>query len=194
MYRIFKLHRNFMFLNDSKIITKTLFRFISILVVLIAFNGCSKSDKKNNEIIGKKRVPINASERARRSVEEQGGGILSGIGKKQNTFDFSTSNVMWRAAISSFDSIPLNTVDYSGGVIITDWYSNGTNESIKINVNFVSDELKASSISINSFKKVCKTTTECTVQKMSNNFNDKIKENIISKAIDLNIKNQSKKN
>jgi hypothetical protein len=184
-----------MFLNNIKIMSKILFKVISILVVLFAFVSCSKNEKKNNEIIGKKRIPINASERAQKKIDEEGGGILSGLGrKKQNTFDFSTSNVMWRAAISSFDSIPLNTVDYSGGIIITDWYSNGSNESIKININFVSDELKASSIKVSSFKKVCNTTTECSVEKMSNNFSDKIKKNIISKAIDLNIKNQSKKN
>ena len=184
-----------MFLNNFKLIGNSLIKVVSVVIILISLASCTKGEKKNNEIIGKKRVPINTSERAQQSVD-QGGGLLSGLGKKQNqnTFDFATSNVMWRAAISSFDSIPLNTVDYSGGIIITDWYSNGSNENIKININFVSDELKASSININSFKKICKTSTECNVQKMPSNFNNKIKENIISKAIDLNIKNQSKKN
>ena len=182
-----------MFISNFKIIGNSLTKVVSVAIIIIGFASCTKGDKKNNEIIEKKRVPINSSERAQRNVD-QGGGIFSGLGKKQNTFDFATSNVMWRAAISSFDSIPLNTVDYSGGVIITDWYSNGSNENIKININFISDELKASSININSFKKICKTSTECSVQKMPSNFNNKIKENIISKAIDLNIKNQSKKN
>ena len=175
-------------LTKFKLISNLLIKVMSVIIILFGFASCSKNNTSNKEITEKKRIPINASERAQKSVDESGG-IFSGLGgKKKNTFDFSTSNVMWRAAISSFDSIPLNTADYSGGVIITDWYSNGSNESIKINVNFVSDELRATSININSFKKVCKTTTECSIEKMSDNFNDKIKKNIISKAIDLNIK------
>jgi hypothetical protein len=152
-----------------------------------------KVTKKITKLLEKKKCQLIPLRELNKALIK-GGGIFSGLGKKQNTFDFATSNVMWRAAISSFESIPLNTVDYSGGVIITDWYSNGSNENIKININFISDELKASSININSFKKICKTSTECSVQKMPSNFNNKIKENIISKAIDLNIKNQSKKN
>lgn len=171
-----------------------MYKVYNILLILsILLIGCSKKEAivaKDSNIVKKKRVEINASQRA-----SEEGGLLSGFGKQKNTtYDFSTSNPMWRAAISSFESIPLNTVDYSGGVIITDWYSNGSNENIKINVNFVSDELKASSIKVNSFKRICKTINECAVQKMSTNFDNQIKESIISKAIALNIKSQSKKN
>lgn len=172
----------------NNIIKKSFF----VILVTLSIIGCSKNNQENS-VLKEKEISINASERARENVD-RGGGLLSGITKKQNTFDFSTSNPLWRATIESLDSIPLNTADYSGGVIITDWYSNGSNESIKINVNFVSDELKTSSIQINSFKKICKTVTECNVEKMNDTFNTQIKENIISKAININLKNQSKKN
>ena len=47
---------------------------------------------------------------------------MIGVGSK-TTYEFSTSNPMWRASLEVLDFIPLSTVDYSGGMIITDWYS-----------------------------------------------------------------------
>ncbi len=31
--------------------------------------------------------------------------------------------LLWRASLEILDFIPLTTVDYSGGIIITDWYN-----------------------------------------------------------------------
>ena len=60
-------------------------------------------------------------------------GLLGKVGGDTN-FEFSTSNPMWRASLEILDFY-LSTVDYSGGMIVTDWYSeNRSNESIKITV------------------------------------------------------------
>ena len=69
---------------------------------------------------------------------EEGRGIslskaLGGV--KGGDFMFASSNEMWRATIEILDFVPLNNVDYGGGVIITDWYSEKSdynNSSIKI--------------------------------------------------------------
>ena len=53
-------------------------------------------------------------------------------------YEFSTSNPMWRASLEVLDFLPLATVDYSGGVIISDWYTdNDPNEALKITVRFL---------------------------------------------------------
>ena len=83
-------------------------------------------------------------------------------------------------------------VDYSGGIILTDWYSKGGSESIKINVNFVSSELKTSSIVLNAFKKTCNPNSDCKIEKLDNEFSYKLKEKIFAKARQIEIEKQQK--
>ena len=51
---------------------------------------------------------------------------------------------MWRASLETLDFIPLSTVDYSSEMIITDWYNdnNSIDESLKISVRFMSNEIR----------------------------------------------------
>ena len=54
-------------------------------------------------------------------------------GGGNTTYQFSSSNPMWRASLEILDFLPLTTVDYSGGIIITDWYGEeNENDAIKI--------------------------------------------------------------
>jgi hypothetical protein len=70
--------------------------------------------------------------------------------------NLATSNPMWRASLEILDFLPLTTVDYSGGIIITDWYSdNGNNDSIKITVRFLSNEIRSDNLKIIVHKKNC---------------------------------------
>ena len=56
---------------------------------------------------------------------------------------------MWRASLETLDFLPFTTVDYSGGVIITDWYSDqDSNESIKITIRFLSNDIRADSLQV----------------------------------------------
>ena len=59
-------------------------------------------------------------------------------GNKSTNYEFSTSNPLWRATFDVIDFMPLVTVDYSGGMIITDWYtdSNTTNDSLNLQLGF----------------------------------------------------------
>ena len=62
---------------------------------------------------------------------------------------------MWRATLDILDFLPLSTVDYSGGVIISDWYTDNSNknQALKITVRFLSNTVQTNSIKINSSQK-----------------------------------------
>ena len=94
-----------------------------------------------------------------KNVEEgRGASIKRNIGNRGKTnYEFSTSNPMWRASLEILDFLPLTTVDYSGGMIITDWYSDNSkfNESIKITIRFLSNEVRSDSLKIIVHKKNC---------------------------------------
>ena len=118
-----------------------------------------------------RKVSPNVEERIQKNIEE-GKGIRFGIGpgSKDMHFEFSSSNELWRASLDILDFIPLSNVDYSGGIIITDWYNEGTasNEAIKITIRFLSNEIRADGLDIVIHKRVCKgTAVNCKVTKYS---------------------------
>ena len=113
-----------------------------------------------------RKVPVQGDKRARQAIEEGRGISLGNVMKRGTTFEFSTSNPMWRASLDILDFIPLTNADYSGGVIITDWYSkSGEDYSIKITLRFLSNEIRADSIAIKIHKKVCNLNQVCTVKR-----------------------------
>ena len=63
-------------------------------------------------------------------------------------FEFASSNELWRASLDVLDFMPLTSANYSGGIIITDWYSEqgNTEESIKITIRFLSNEVRSDAI------------------------------------------------
>jgi len=169
---------------------KLLTKYLIMILIMPLLTFCSNKDE--NIGVKKKRIPVNASERAQQAVDK-GGGLLDALNKKgSTTFDFATSNPLWRATIDSLQDIPLANVDYSGGVIVTDWYSKGGSESIKINVNFISSELKTSSIVLNTFKKTCNPNSGCKIEKLNNEFSYKLKEKIFAKARQIEIEKKQK--
>ena len=124
-------------------------------------------------------------ERARKNVEEGRGVSLKNIGKSGSTnYEFSTSNPMWRAAFDVIDFMPLVTVDYSGGMIITDWYTDNKapNESLKFTIRFLSSEVRADSVRIIIHRITCKQRTDCVVKKISSKLEDEIRTAIVKKA------------
>lgn len=169
-------------------------KIIYLILLTFLFSSCSTFSKKDQnkeekEKVEKKRIEPNIFKK----LEEEDSGILRDMGKKKTTtFEFSTSNPLWRASLSTIDFMPLSNVSYSGGTIITDWYSSdSSNESIKLNIQFLSNELKASSIKVVAHKKICESKDICKTIKIKGDFPEKIKENILAKAIDLNIKDQT---
>ena len=136
-----------------------------------------------------RKVPVNANERVKKNIEEGRGFRLSSIGKNNGEFLFASSNPMWRATLEKLDFAPLNVVDYSGGMIATDWYNDGTNEEeIKISVKFLSNEIRSDAIEILIHTRLCKSFNDCKITKISNNTNQEIKLSILKRAAEL--KNQ----
>jgi len=134
-------------------------------------------------------VPQNAQERARKNVEEGRGVSIKGLmgGKKGTNYEFSTSNPMWRATLESLDFLPLSNVDYSGGVIISDWYSDNLNnsDSIKISIQFLSNEIRSDSLKINIYKKKCSSLNSCQVNLTESKIKNELLKVIIVKAKEL---------
>ena len=142
-------------------------KFISILLILLVvpifFTSCQKL-KDFHDPPDLSKEPLDPDKRAQRNINEGRGINLGGIANRKTTYEFSTANPMWRASLEVLDFIPLTTVDYSGGMIITDWYSetDGTsNESLKITVRFLSNEIRADSLKIVVHKKRCSANNSC---------------------------------
>ena len=132
--------------------------FLVLSVILQSCGGVKKVDQRQ--------LPDGAQAKAKKNIEEGRGVTIGGALRRGSTnYEFSTSNPMWRASLEVLDFMPLNTVDYSGGMIITDWYSdnNNENESLKITVRFLSNEVRSDSIKIIIHKKNCKTINNCVV-------------------------------
>ena len=162
-----------------------------IFLIAIFFNACGgfkRSDVKDN--------PINDADKRQKNIEE-GRGITIGKAFNRNTgsFNFATSNEMWRASLEILDFVPLATVDYSGGVIITDWYSDdlSSDETIKIIVNFLSNEIRADGLKIKLYKKKCNQNQICKTQLLSSKINNEIKLAILKRAARIKAEDTKKK-
>tara|TARA_B100000530_G_scaffold22730_1_gene14702 strand:- start:157 stop:720 length:564 start_codon:yes stop_codon:yes gene_type:complete len=158
---------------------KTIAKFLIIISILnlSSCGGLPKADwSKPAEPDGKKR--------ARQNVKD-GKGVLFDIGKKRGdtNFMFASSNPLWRASLDTIDFMSLASVDYAGGLIITDWYSeDNLNESVKVTITFLSNEIRADGLKIDIRKKNCNQNNQCIVKKINSELNDQIKTKILKKA------------
>ena len=155
--------------------------------------NCAKVDPVTGEKI---LIEPDTRKKSREFADKEGGifGDLGRSGNKSTTFEFGTSNVLWRATLKSLDFLPLLNADYSGGIIIYDWYSQNNNpkEQIKISVQFLSNELRSDSIKIIAHKKICETTERCSNSTIDQNFANSIKESIIISARSLKVEEAKK--
>ena len=156
-------------------------RFLLALILMLFFSSCSGAFKP--EKVNTRETPINAEERARKNINEGRGTSLGDLvsGARGSTnYEFSTSNPMWRASLELLDFLPLTTVDYSGGLIITDWYSeNNSNDAIKITVRFLSNVVQTNSLKITVHRKKCSVNQTCNVEL----FKSRIQEELIASIL-----------
>ena len=138
--------------------------------VILILAGC-----KNGKLPGAdaRKVSYDARERVKKNIEEGRGFRLSNVMKKSGggNFDFASSNELWRASLDVIDFMPLASANYSGGMIITDWYSDNSansNESLKITVRFLSNEIRSDSLKIVVHKKNCKISIDCNIALLPN--------------------------
>ena len=130
-------------------------------------------------------VPVNVDDRAKKNIEEGRSFRFGDIGKGgSGTFEFASSNEMWRASISLLDFAPFSNVDYSGGIIITDWFADESlkNEYLKITVRFLSNEIRADGLNVIIHKKICNDINVCSVSKIKSTLSQEIKLAILKEA------------
>jgi hypothetical protein len=168
------------------------YRVFLIIIFFIVSNCSSNRDSGLEE-----KVIINPDPKQRaREYADKSGGLFGEIGKKgsANTFEFGTSNVLWRATLKTLEFLPLQNADYSGGVLVYDWYSgDNSNDQIKVTVRFLSNDVRTDSIQIVSHKRTC-INEKCSVTKLNNNFSSEIKDSILTAARALKIEDAKKEN
>ena len=160
-------------------------RFIHIIFIAIfALTSCKTienlpgGDAREN--------PPDPRERVKKNLEEGRGFRLDNLGKsgKGGDFMFASANELWRASLDTLDFMPLSSVNYSGGIIITDWYSDGNNldESVKISIRFLTNEVRADALDIKVFYKKCNQVASCKISQKTGSLSAELKKEILSKA------------
>ena len=160
-----------------------LIKFITLIFFkTFLLNSCGlykRSDVKDN--------PVNVNDRVKKNIQE-GRGIRFGRGATRGgDFDFASSNPLWRGAIDVMDFVPLTNASYSGGIIITEWFSSennseNNNRELKITVRFMSNEIRADAIKILVFEKLCSQNNNCKTKKIKSKLESEIKLAILKKA------------
>ena len=153
--------------------------FLSFLVVLTSCQALKYKPTKAGE------VPVNAKDRVKKNIEEgKGFRLLGGNEKKGGTFDFASSNELWRATLDTLDFLPLVSANYSGGIIITDWYndSSASGQSVKISVRFLSNEVRSDALEVKVFTKNCDTLIDCKITENKGSLVSELRKSILKKA------------
>ena len=160
-----------------------LIKFITLITfTLFLLNSCNwykRSDIEDN--------PVNVDERVKKNIQE-GRGIRFGKGATRGgDFDFASSNPLWRGAIDVMDFVPLTNASYSGGIIITEWFSSennseNSNRELKITVRFMSNEIRADAIKVIVFEKLCTQNNNCKTKKIKSKLEGELKLAILKKA------------
>ena len=135
------------------------------------------------------------AKRVAKNIEEGRGFKLLDTKKlRGGVFDFATSNELWRASLDIIDFMPLGSVNYSGGIIITDWYSTdaSSNESIKISIRFLSNEIRSDALNIKVFNKKCLAQSNCVISEKTGSLVSELKEKILKTAALYEIENKKK--
>ena len=172
------------------------FKYIKILILLVMssffLNGC-------NGIPGAdaRKYPADPKKRIEKNIAEGRGFKLSKTfeGNNGGVFEFASSNELWRASLDILDFMPLASVNYSGGIIVTDWYSNeeSSNESIKISIRFLSNEIRSDALDIKIFNRTCVDLSNCVVSKKTGNIESELKVKILKTAAVYKSEKEKKK-
>tara|TARA_B100000780_G_scaffold206828_1_gene147238 strand:- start:879 stop:1448 length:570 start_codon:yes stop_codon:yes gene_type:complete len=168
-----------------------------ILIISFSVSGCTKGFFKRSDI---KDNPVNVKDRVARNLEE-GRGIRFSKKKSGGTFDFASSNKLWRASIEVLDFVPFTNASYSGGILITDWFDGNSKSKeekrdLKITVRFLSNQIRADALDVSIHERKCQNSfVDCNVKKIQSKLESEIKLAILKRAAFLesnNFKNNRK--
>jgi hypothetical protein len=188
MYKHEKMNPKYYFIKIIKILSfLTLFGFFQY--------GC------NGKLPGgdARKFPDDPKLRVKQNLEEGRGFKLNDMlksGSKGGVFEFASSNELWRASLDVIDFMPLASVNYSGGIIITDWYTNERiqNESIKITIRFLTNEIRSDALNIKIFTRKCKESLiNCKYIQSNKSLVAELKKEILKRATKFQIEDKEKK-
>ena len=175
-------------------VKKNILILLSILILLTQ-TGCEALKPKK---VSAKDFPPDPRKRVEKNINEGKGFRLMGSSQKGTNYEFASANPLWRATLDTLDFMPLASANYSGGIVITDWYSenNSPNESVKISVRFLTNEIRSDALDINVYLKKCSdNSSNCSISKNNNDLVADLNLSILKKAtkyqkdiIDLNKK------
>ena len=163
---------------------------VFILILPIFMISCKGPDGKF-KLPGSdaRKFPADPKKRVEQNIKEGRGFRLSGedglfSGRGGGTFEFASSNELWRASLDTIDFMPLVSVNYSGGIIITDWYSNNQNpnESIKISIRFLTNEIRSDALDIKVFTKKCSDNFNCQTYETNESLAPELTKQILKTA------------
>ena len=156
---------------------------VAISVICLLFlTGCDALKYKK---VSAKEFPADPKLRTKKNMEEGRGFRIMGGNNGGTTYSFATSNPLWRATLDSLDFMPLVSANYSGGIVVTDWYTENSTpqESIKISVRFLTNEIRSDALDVNIFYRDCsKDLTNCKVSQKDNELVSEITLSILKKA------------
>ncbi len=161
-----------------KILKPITFLFISLFLL----NAC------NGKIPGAdaRKFPADPAERVKKNMARgEGFKLMDSVGRNRGgVFEFASSNELWRASLDTIDFMPLASVNYSGGIIVTDWYSvdQKSNESIKISIRFLSNEVRSDALDIKVFNRKCLDLSNCRISEKKGDLVQELKGKILKSA------------
>ena len=155
--------------------------FISLIFLL--------ANCKNGKLPGAdaRKIPYDPKERVKRNLEQGKGFRLNNAimgNKRGGDFEFASSNELWRASLDIIDFMPLASANYSGGMIITDWFTDEENpeESIKLTIRFLTNEIRSDALSIKIFYRKCNELNKCVINQKTGNLEKELKKEILKLA------------
>ena len=166
-----------------KFIGEKIFFLLTLLFIFSFLNSCAGIWDPADA----RKVSPSSKERVKKNLEEGKGMSLGKMmgGSGGTNYQFASSNPMWRATLEILDFLPLANVDYSGGIITTDWYNEGTaaDESLKITVRFLTNEIRSDGIRVIVHKKLCNLEQNCKVLKITSALENELQVAILKKAV-----------
>jgi hypothetical protein len=167
-----------------------------LLITLFALSSCKTIENLPGGDARKN--PPNPKLRVKKNLEEGRGfrldNMMGGQAGKGGDFMFASANELWRASLDTLDFMPLSSVNYSGGIIVTDWYSDGNNldESVKISIRFLTNEVRTDALDIKVFYKKCNQVANCKIEQKTGSLVAELKKEILSKAVIYKKQNKDK--
>ena len=176
-------------IKNVKLKKPEFFKNYFFILVLSLFILSCKGPDGNFKIPGgdARKFPADPKLRVKKNLEEGRGFKLNNVfdGPKGGVFDFASSNELWRASLDTIDFMPLLSVNYSGGIIVTDWYSSEeslSGESVKISIRFLTNEVRADALDIKVFNRKCNNVSNCIISQVNDELAPELKKQILKKA------------